>query len=115
MYTVYSIQLGASDFLSFNQPLQLYSWILYTGDRDTKEQPWPSKSIQPDRRRLADEVYDELVEAIIRRDIGLEDTLVQEKLASEMQISRTPVREALMRLAQEGVLEVSKPGQLQAL
>ena len=31
------------------------------------------KSIQPDRRRLADEVYDELIEAIIRRDIGLED------------------------------------------
>ena len=68
------------------------------------------KSIQPDRRRLADEVYDELVEAIIRRDIGLEDTLVQEKLATEMQISRTPVREALLRLAQEGVLEVSSRG-----
>ncbi len=68
------------------------------------------KSIQPDRKRLADEVYEELVEAIIRRDIGLEDTLVQEKLASEMQISRTPVREALMRLAQEGVLEVSNRG-----
>lgn len=68
------------------------------------------KSIQPDRRRLADEVYDELVEAIIRRDIGLDDTLVQEKLAKEMQISRTPVREALMRLAQEGVLQVSSRG-----
>ena len=68
------------------------------------------KSIQPERRRLADEVYDELVEAIIRRDIGLEDTLVQEKLANEMQISRTPVREALLRLAQEGVLEVSSRG-----
>ncbi len=68
------------------------------------------KSIQPDRRRLADEVYDELIEAIIRRDIGLEDTLVQEKLAAEMQISRTPVREALLRLAQEGVLEVSSRG-----
>ena len=68
------------------------------------------KSIQPDRRRLADEVYDELVEAIIRRDIGLDDILIQEKLAKEMQISRTPVREALMRLAQEGVLEVSSRG-----
>ena len=68
------------------------------------------KSIQPERRRLADEVYDELVEAIIRRDIGLDDTLVQEKLANEMQISRTPVREALMRLAQEGVLQISSRG-----
>ena len=68
------------------------------------------KSIQPARRRLADEVYDELIEAIIRRDIGPEDSLVQEKLAAEMQISRTPVREALMRLEKEGVLEVSNRG-----
>ncbi|MEM7268784.1 MAG: GntR family transcriptional regulator [Pseudomonadota bacterium] len=68
------------------------------------------RSIQPKRRRLADEVYDELIEAIMRRDIGPDDTLVQEKLASEMQISRTPVREALMRMEQEGVLEVSTRG-----
>ena len=68
------------------------------------------KSIQPARRRLADEVYDELIEAIMRRDIGPEDSLVQEKLAAEMQISRTPVREALMRLEKEGVLEVSNRG-----
>lgn len=68
------------------------------------------KSIQPARRRLADEVYDELIEAIVRRDIGPEDRLVQEKLAAEMQISRTPVREALMRLEKEGVLEVSNRG-----
>ena len=68
------------------------------------------KSIQPARRRLADEVYDELIEAIIRRDIGPGDSLVHEKLATEMQISRTPVREALMRLKSEGVLEVSNSG-----
>lgn len=68
------------------------------------------KSIQPARRRLADEVYDELVAAIKRREIGPEDNLIQEKLAAEMQISRTPVREALMRLEQEGVLTVSSRG-----
>ena len=68
------------------------------------------KSIQPARRRLADEVYEELIDAIMRREIGPEDRLVQEKLAAEMQISRTPVREALMRLEQEGVLEVSSRG-----
>ncbi len=71
------------------------------------------KSIQPARRRLADEVYDELVDAIRRREIGPEDRLVQEKLAAEMQISRTPVREALMRLEKEGVLEVSNRGSFQ--
>ena len=68
------------------------------------------KSIQPARRRLADEVYDELIDAIMRREIGPDDVLVQEKLAAEMQISRTPVREALMRLEQEGVLQVSSRG-----
>lgn len=68
------------------------------------------QSIQPQRRRLADEVYDQLVQAIMDREIKPDDTLVQEKLAADMQISRTPVREALMRLEQEGVLEVSKRG-----
>ena len=68
------------------------------------------KSIQPARRRLADDVYDELIGAIMRREIGPEDHLVQEKLAAELQISRTPVREALMRLEKEGVLEVSNRG-----
>ena len=68
------------------------------------------KSIQPARRRLADEVYDELIDAIMRREIGPDDNLIQEKLAAEMQISRTPVREALMRLEQEGVLTVSNRG-----
>ena len=68
------------------------------------------RSIQPARRRLADEVYDELVAAIMRQDIGPDDLLIQEKLAAEMQISRTPVREALMRLEQEGVLEASNRG-----
>jgi len=68
------------------------------------------RSIRPARRRLADEVYDELVEAIMRREFGPDDRLVQEKLADEMNISRTPIREALMRLEQEGVLEVSNQG-----
>lgn len=71
------------------------------------------KSIQPARRRLADQVYDQLVDAIMRREIGPEDRLVQEKLAAELQISRTPVREALMRLEQEGVLTVSNRGSFQ--
>jgi DNA-binding GntR family transcriptional regulator len=68
------------------------------------------KTIQHEKRRLADEVYNELTEAIVQRYISHEDVLVQEKLAKEMQISRTPVREALLRLEQEGVLEVSNRG-----
>lgn len=76
----------------------------------TKENPVAFKSIQPVRRRLADEVYDQIVDAIMNLEIGREDRLVQEKLASDLGISRTPVREALMRLEQEGVLRKSAQG-----
>jgi len=68
------------------------------------------KSIKPQRKRLADEVYDQLVEAIMDQEIGRNDRLVQEKLAAQLQISRTPVREALMRLEKEGVLVTAASG-----
>lgn len=68
------------------------------------------KSIKSERRRLADEVYDQLLDSILDGDIGADDRLVQEKLAAELQISRTPVREALLRLEQEGVLATSSRG-----
>lgn len=67
-------------------------------------------SIQTNRKRLADEVYAQIVNAISNLEIGPNDRLVQEKLAKQLDISRTPVREALMRLEQEGVLEVSAKG-----
>ena len=68
------------------------------------------RSITTQRRRLADEVYDQLVRAIMDREIGPEDRLVQEKLAAELDISRTPVREALLRLEKEGVLYLANSG-----
>lgn len=68
------------------------------------------KSIRAERRRLADEVYDQLLTAITEGEIGPDDRLVQERLAAELQISRTPIREALLRLEQEGVLATSARG-----
>ena len=68
------------------------------------------QSITTQRRRLADEVYDQLVQAIMDREIGPDDRLVQEKLAAELDISRTPVREALLRLEKEGVLHLANSG-----
>ncbi|MEM7545908.1 MAG: GntR family transcriptional regulator [Pseudomonadota bacterium] len=68
------------------------------------------KSIKSERRRLADEVYDQLLTAITEGEIGPDDRLVQERLAAELQISRTPIREALLRLEQEGVLATSARG-----
>lgn len=68
------------------------------------------KSLKADRRRLADDVYQQILEAILADDITVDDQLVQEKLAAELEISRTPVREALLRLEQEGVLVTSSRG-----
>lgn len=68
------------------------------------------RSIKAERPRLADQVYDQLLSAILDREIGPDDRLVQERLAAEMEISRTPVREALIRLEQEGVLVTSPRG-----
>ncbi len=65
------------------------------------------KRISVQKTRLADEIYEQLLIAIGAGDIAPNERLVQERLANELQVSRTPVREALLRLEQEGVLETS--------
>lgn len=57
--------------------------------------------------RLADDVYDQILSAIVNGQIAPGERLIQEKIATEINISRTPVREALLRLEQEGILELS--------
>ncbi|MEM7376895.1 MAG: GntR family transcriptional regulator [Pseudomonadota bacterium] len=63
------------------------------------------KRIQLSPKRIADEIYSQLLAAIGDGDITPNQRLVQERLAAELDVSRTPVREALLRLEQEGVLE----------
>ena len=55
-----------------------------------------------DFRPLAERVYDELRRQIGDGKLAPHSRLVQEQIASELSVSRTPVREALSRLAQEG-------------
>jgi len=61
--------------------------------------------IEQQPRRLADQVYDQLLDAILSGEINAGERLIQETLAEEMTVSRTPVREALLRLEREGILE----------
>ncbi len=68
------------------------------------------KSLSQPRVRLADKVYDQILEAIHDGSISKDDRIVQEKLAEEFEISRTPIREALFRMEQEGILRVAKRG-----
>ncbi|MCP3990948.1 MAG: GntR family transcriptional regulator [Actinomycetia bacterium] len=60
------------------------------------------------RTRLADEVYEQLFGRIISGRIGPGDRLIQETIAEEMDISRTPVREALLRLEHEGIIQLAE-------
>ncbi|MGA7272869.1 MAG: GntR family transcriptional regulator [Acidimicrobiia bacterium] len=60
--------------------------------------------------RLADFVYRQIFDAVVAGKIPPGERLVQEILAEEMDVSRTPVREALLRLESEGILESSERG-----
>jgi DNA-binding GntR family transcriptional regulator len=63
----------------------------------------------PARRRvLADEVADAIREAIFAGRIDLGQRLVEEELASNLNVSRGPVREALVRLSQEGLVHIER-------
>lgn len=56
---------------------------------------------------VADVVYDRLWRRIVNREFKPGDRLVEETLAHELGTSRTPVREALLRLGQTGLVQVS--------
>ena len=59
------------------------------------------------RTRLVDEIADRLREMIYAGAYAPGDRLRQEQLAAELQISRTPLREALRMLERDGLLMVS--------
>jgi DNA-binding GntR family transcriptional regulator len=54
--------------------------------------------------RLADDVYEQLREEIIRGELAAGDRLAVPALAVKFSISRSPVREAIQRLVAEGLL-----------
>jgi DNA-binding GntR family transcriptional regulator len=56
-------------------------------------------------RSLAANAYEELRSLLVRGQIAAGDQIVEVDLAAELGMSRTPVREALLRLELEGYLE----------
>jgi DNA-binding GntR family transcriptional regulator len=65
--------------------------------------------VGPARRRvLADEVADTIRDVIFAGRTDLGQRLVEEELASMLNVSRGPVREALVLLSQEGLVHTER-------
>jgi len=59
---------------------------------------------------LCDQVYQTLYAMVSRGEIDPGSRLTETRLAAQLGVSRTPVREALARLRQEGLLDLSPRG-----
>jgi len=69
--------------------------------------PRPEKGrLQPvERKRLVDLAHSAIRESIVAGEFSMGERLVETQLASDLEMSRAPIREALRRLAQEGLVE----------
>jgi DNA-binding GntR family transcriptional regulator len=54
---------------------------------------------------LTDRVYTELVSAVVSRELAPGDKLTDRRLAEQLGVSRTPIREALQRMVQAGLAD----------
>ena len=70
-----------------------------------------TRVLEPSEKSLSQMAYDRLLERLITRDIPVGSVLFERKLADSLEISRTPVREALNRLESEGFV-TRKPGRV---
>jgi len=70
--------------------------------------PLPVSDTAPvERRLLRDVVYGRLYEGILDGTLEPGETLLDEKLTAWLGVSRTPIREALMKLADLGLVEMA--------
>lgn len=65
----------------------------------------PLQSLSGSRNLIVDEVYSSIKSAILAMELLPGAALVESRLSAELGVSKTPIREALTRLAQEGLAE----------
>jgi DNA-binding GntR family transcriptional regulator len=67
----------------------------------------PSLGREVDRRRpIVPQIYDALRDAIVRVDLRPGQVISETEMAANFGVSRTPIREALIRLADEGLIDI---------
>jgi DNA-binding GntR family transcriptional regulator len=64
-----------------------------------------SALLQPEKPRLADQVYEQIRGHIVEGALPPGTRLIEHRLTQSLGISRTPLREALRRLEQDGLIE----------
>jgi DNA-binding GntR family transcriptional regulator len=72
----------------------------------TKPMPKPKLRISDERGSLADQAYSQLRTRILDNVYAPGHQRLEQELAEDLGISRTPVREALVRLQQEGLVHI---------
>src|SRR5579864_7454244 len=73
----------------------------------------PMSAVQLDRAvgaTRSDNVYERLREAIVTGRARPNERLIEAELADRLQVSRTPIREGLQRLAAEGLVVTRRRG-----
>lgn len=70
----------------------------------TAPQPLTNIETQPDLRSLAEKAYQLLIRKITRLELTPGAPLIEKTLSADLGIGRTPIREALQRLAAEGLV-----------
>lgn len=65
------------------------------------------KPIKQRRSTLADTAYSRISEVLLSGSVTPGSRLVMDELAAQLDISRTPVRDALLRLEREGLIETA--------
>ncbi len=69
-----------------------------------------NKKVFPERftipKTLSQSIHDYLREAILKNELKAKQRINEKEIADQFQVSRTPVREAVVRLAAEGFVEI---------
>jgi len=78
---------------------------LSSDSEDTQGKFPRGRKARDDNRGISDMVYDRLRDAILSAELRPNRRLVEDELAEWLSVSRTPIREALLRLEQEGLVE----------